>query len=486
MLLARRKIGEGKLRNYFYHIRPNETNVGVKAVNFSARLLQHRRCVMGKLRSASLFCLLLAACDPVPVQYPAGSIPYPSNYPKAPASSRPSNSPPAETPPKAQVNGSQRWQYALGKAMEGVAMGGAIAGPYGAGGGLIIGLITGLITADSHFEQINTQIQSEYSKDKALANQIEQEMELQRELDAQVGKAADGFAQPKKSEDASNLAQASQKETKSETKLAEKKGQLLLASLSKKAPEARIEMERQKELESQLGKATGLVQPKRSVETPKPTQAAQKEIKEETPAGKKEEPALVSLGKKETPSASPSSPFKNVEVRDINGDGVPDLWIYYNPLKPGEILRQEEATKADGRVDTWSYFNNGKLVRREVDTKGKGKPDIVYYYENDKIAREERDENGDSRLTYRATYQNGRLARVEKDTNGDGKIDLWIYYDTTKSEEVVLKEEKDINGDGAVDLWSYYEGGRLARQDVTAVGLEILSKQEQWPIPHLE
>jgi len=35
--------------------------------------------------------------------------------------------------------------------------------------------------------------------------------------------------------------------------------------------------------------------------------------------------------------AVPRHRFKNLEVRDINGDGVPDLWIYYNPQKPGEI-----------------------------------------------------------------------------------------------------------------------------------------------------
>ena len=373
--------------------------------------------------------------------------------------------------------------------MQGIAMGGSIAGPYGAGGGLLIGLLAGLITADSHFEQINTQIQSEYSKDKALENQIEQEMEHQRDLESQVGKAADGSAQPAKSEDVSKPAEAAQKEIKSETKIAGKKDQTSLASLSKTAAEAQIqqEMKRQKELESEVAKDAGPTRPKKTEETQKPAPAAQKEIKSETKISKRDEPAsLASLDKKGPSSSSPPSPFKNVEVRDINGDGIPDLWIYYDPRKPGEILRQEEATKADGRVDTWSYFNNGKLVRREVDTKGKGRPDIVYYYENDKIAREERDENGDGRMTYRATYQNGRLAKVEKDTDGDGRIDLWIYYDTTKNEEVVLREEKDLNGDGVVDLWSYYEGGRLVRRDTNAVGLEILSKQEHIPSSSLE
>ncbi|MFQ5902745.1 MAG: hypothetical protein ACE5JO_03555 [Candidatus Binatia bacterium] len=294
-------------------------------------------------------------------------------------------------------------------------MGGSIAGPFGAGGGLVLGLIFGLSTADSHFEQLNAQIQSEQAKDKELEAQIERELERQREMEAQLGKAG-GTSEPKQREE------------------------------------------------------------------PQPTQRAVEEIKKETRTDKKEELSpLASLGKKEISPAPPSSPFKNVEIKDINQDGVPDLWIYYNPLKPGEIVRQEEDTNGDGRVDTWSTFHEGKLVRREVDTNGKGRPDTVYYYEDDKIAREERDENRDGRPSFRAIYQDGRLAKVEKDINRDGKIDLWITYDANQTEEVIIKEERDLNGDGAVDLWSYYEDGRLVRRDVSAVGLEHLSEQEKPP-----
>ncbi|MCH8055950.1 MAG: hypothetical protein IH857_07355, partial [Deltaproteobacteria bacterium] len=70
-------------------------------------------------------------------------------------------------------------------------MGGSIAGPYGAGGGLIIGLITGLFTADAHYAELNAQIQSEQAKDKELEAQIEQEIERQRELEAQLEKVGD-------------------------------------------------------------------------------------------------------------------------------------------------------------------------------------------------------------------------------------------------------------------------------------------------------
>ena len=45
----------------------------------------------------------------------------------------------------------------------------------------------------------------------------------------------------------------------------------------------------------------------------------------------------------------------------------------------------------------------------------------------------------------------------------------------------MLKEERDLNGDGVVDLWAYYENGRLVRRDVSAVGLELASKQDELP-----
>ena len=300
--------------------------------------------------------------------------------------------------------------------MDGVAMGGSIAGPYGAAAGLLLGAFYGLATADSHYAQVNAQIQAEQAKDKDLEAQIEREIERQRDLEAQLGNT--GAASETKKKEEIRVAQSGTQERKSETRVGDKK----------------------------------------------------------------EEPAAVaSLSKKELTPTQTSSPFRNVEVRDTNGDGIPDLWIYYNPLKPGEIVRQEEDTDGDGRVDTWSYFNNGKLVRREVDTKKNGRADTIYYYENEKIVREERDENGDGQTSYRAYYQNGRLAKVEKDLDRHGKMDLWIYYDTTKDGEVVLREERDLDGDGAADLWSYYEGGRLVRRDVSAVGLEILSKQEEIP-----
>jgi antitoxin component YwqK of YwqJK toxin-antitoxin module len=251
--------------------------------------------------------------------------------------------------------------------------------------------------------------------------------------------------------------------------------------------EAKIEQElqRQRELEAQIANSAGHSAKQNQAESLQPVQnPISPNITKVAMNGSSV--AVASLTKNENPSNSLSQPFKNVEVRDINNDGTADLWIYYNPINRSEIVRQEEATHWDGRVDTWSYFKDGNLVRREVDTKRRGTADTVYFYENDKIVREERYENGTAHVSFRAIYQNGRRARLEEDTKGRGKTDRWIYYDTAKQGEIVLKEESDLNGDGTVDLWSYYENGRLVRRDVSAVGLELLSEQDQIPAPPAE
>ena len=288
-------------------------------------------------------------------------------------------------------------------------MGGSLAGPYGAGGGLIIGLITGLITAEAHYGQINNQIQAEQKKDQQLEAAIEQELARQRDLESQIA-AASGPGNPN----------SAGKPAKDQAQTAPPAADTKVAALTKPTPTA------------------------------------------------------------------PPRPFKNVEMRDVNGDGVPDLWVYYNPQNAAEIVRQEESSRGDGRVDTWSYFKSGKMVRREVDSRQSGRADTVYFYENDKIVREERDENGQGTITYRASYQDGRLAKVEKDSSASGRADLWIYYDATRDGEIVVKEERDLNADGIPDLWSFYENGRLTRRDVSALGLEILSKKEQLPAPSAE
>jgi hypothetical protein len=246
--------------------------------------------------------------------------------------------------------------------------------------------------------------------------------------------------------------------------------------------EAAIEQElaRQRELENQIAQAGALDATTGQTHSSPPSQNSSV-VRPPADGQRAEKQAQLASLPRVSSAPSPSSPFKNVEIKDINADGIPDLWVYYDPQNPSEVIRQEEASKADGRVDTWSYFKGGKMVRREVDTRQSGRADTVYFYENDQIAREERDESGRGSITYRATYQDGRLAKVERDSSGGGRPDQWTYYDARTDDQIVLKEERDFNGDGIPDLWSFFENGRLVRRDVSAVGLEILSKQEQLP-----
>jgi len=302
-------------------------------------------------------------------------------------------------------------------------MGGTIAGPYGAGGGLIVGLITGLMTANSHYKELNDQVEAEEKKDKELEAQLMKEIERQRQLEAELEKT-EAYVEP---------------------------------------------IDEDKQHES--------------------VQGISNEMEEFDPDQEYEEIGpLASLGsKKEASPENPNSSAKNTATRDVNRDGEPDLWIYYDPLKPGQVQRQEEDTNWDGSIDTWSYFIGGELDQRKVDSDKDGKADRWFFYENQSLAREEWDKKGDGQPNVRAFYSNGGLAKVEKDLNQDGKMDLWITYDPDRSNEVMIKEERDLNSNGAVDIWSFYEDGRLVRRDVSTVGLDYLVKQEKpLPEPRLE
>ena len=398
-------------------------------------------------RHAGLFSVLtivfLVGCGPAPMQPPPGTSAGPNNAPAQ------AGQPQSTVPAKPKVSDSQRWQYAWNRAMEGVAMGGSIAGPYGAGGGLIVGLIAGLLTANSHYGKIQAQIQVEEQKDKELEAQLEREIERQRKLEAQLEKDVEALdsqgSEPTKKAEAADLDQ----------------------TVAKADPETPTSASA-----PSVGDSTHPAENSTPQSPPTPEETMSAEVKDQIGA-------LASLGKKQVSSEIPPPSVKTVVRRDVNKDGTTDLWIYYDLQNPGEVKRQEEDTDWNGSVDTWSDFTDGKLVRRRLDTNGDGKADKFFYYENESLAKVERDEKGEGQPNYRALYTNGRLAKVEKDLNQDGKMDLWIYYDTNQDREVRVKEERDLNSNGGVDVWSYYEDDRLVRRDVSTVGLDYLLNQEK-------
>ena len=98
-------------------------------------------------------------------------------------------------------------------------------------------------------------------------------------------------------------------------------------------------------------------------------------------------------------------------------DGKPDVVIYYESGKP---VRQEIASKNDGRIDTWLYLN----AKGEVESKGQamdlsGKPTLWMYYENGQPVRSEELTKAAGVANRRVYYKDGKIRRVEEDTNGD-------------------------------------------------------------------
>ncbi len=197
--------------------------------------------------------------------------------------------------------------------------------------------------------------------------------------------------------------------------------------------------------------------------------------------------------------------------RDVNGDKRPDIIRYYD--KTGRLIRQEEDSRLDGRLDTWTFHEAGRAVRKESDTNGDGKVDLWAFYDGaGNIVRTEADSDSDNHrdhvivyaqgemveeLRYSpglepprfiATYANGVQTRKAEDTDGDGRMNrvteydgsghvtkisrdtagqgtfnLFAYYEPETGK--VLREEEDLNGDKTVDVISYFEKGRLVRRE---------------------
>jgi len=97
-------------------------------------------------------------------------------------------------------------------------------------GGLLIGFLTGLFTAEIYDDQLNTQIQSEQTKDKLLEAMIEQELERQRQLETQLLNCA---ASPQENHAGLPPSALSPRESTG-SRVATNDGSSTLASLSKK------------------------------------------------------------------------------------------------------------------------------------------------------------------------------------------------------------------------------------------------------------
>ena len=105
--------------------------------------------------------------------------------------------------------------------------------------------------------------------------------------------------------------------------------------------------------------------------------------------------------------------IQRIEI-DLNGDGKPDRWEYYEPdagtsgkalPKPaGQMAKVEEATRFDGKVSWWVYYEGGAVVCVDEDV------------------------DGDGRIDKWERYADGRLTSVELDLAGSGAADRRLDY----------------------------------------------------------
>lgn len=84
----------------------------------------------------------------------------------------------------------------------------------------------------------------------------------------------------------------------------------------------------------------------------------------------------------------------------------------------------------DGRPDVWRYYDaHGHLIWSTRDTNFDGVPDRIDYYHDDRLVRREVDRNFDGRIdTVEVFNRRGRLTRSVADVNGDGVADLLVLF----------------------------------------------------------
>jgi hypothetical protein len=158
-----------------------------------------------------------------------------------------------------------------------------------------------------------------------------------------------------------------------------------------------------------------------------------------------------------------------VEIwRDNSGNGKPDEWERYG--RDGHMQAREVDRNFDGNPDAFFLFAGGVLVEERHDGNHDGNLARIVHYAERRIVRTEEDTTGDGRID---TWTHFQLAgdqevveRVERDTTGDGRTDTFDYYEQLAGQTVLKQRDEDKNGDGEIDIRSIYEGGKLKQREI--------------------
>ena len=111
---------------------------------------------------------------------------------------------------------------------------------------------------------------------------------------------------------------------------------------------------------------------------------------------------------------------------DGNGDGVVDRWEYYTP--DGQLERLGTSSESDGIEDTW-VVETGNGMQVDVATRRDGVADRHEFHEGGVLVRAEQDTNGDGRLDQWQHFTDGKLRELLIDTSlSSGRPDQRLEY----------------------------------------------------------
>ena len=140
-------------------------------------------------------------------------------------------------------------------------------------------------------------------------------------------------------------------------------------------------------------------------------------------------------GKFDTFSYMDGSTVLRIEI-DRDEDGKIDRWEYYGPGKSLERVALSRAQ--NGVADTWQYFDGAGSITR-VEMGGR-----TEYYEKGVMVRAEEDTDHDGRIDKWETYDGNRLASVAFDERRRGAPTRRILY----AADGAVRIEVDAGGDG--------------------------------------
>jgi len=135
-------------------------------------------------------------------------------------------------------------------------------------------------------------------------------------------------------------------------------------------------------------------------------------------------------GKPDTVAVMDGNHVVRVEA-DEDENGTVDRWEYYTssgqatPGQAPDVLEHvERATRRDGHINRWEFFENGKLVRVKEDTDGNGKVDKWEQYTDGTLTEMALDTAGrgtpDRKLIYNPE---GGFDHIEVDKDGSGHFE---------------------------------------------------------------